>query len=86
MGVPAVGTGIVGLRDAISNGRTGLLVPPKDAGALAEALMRLLTDDDLRQKMGKQARNRAIDAFDARKVSIAVLAEYQRLDAVRRPR
>ncbi len=79
MGVPAVGTDIVGLRDAIVDGETGLLVPPKDAAALANALLRLLGDAVLRHEMGEKARLRAVELFDARKVNAAVLEEYRRL-------
>lgn len=79
MGVPAVGTNIVGLRDAVADGQSGLLVPPKNTDALVNALTRLLTDDTLRRAMGNQARRRVVESFDARKVSAAVLAEYRRL-------
>ena len=79
MGVPSVGTDIVGLRDAIVDGETGLLVPAKNAAALADAIMSLLADDNLRQTMGEKAMRRAHAQFDSRKVNAAVLAEYQRL-------
>lgn len=79
MGVPAVGTDIVGLRDAIVDGETGVLVPPKDAASLAEAILALLTDEGLRRAMGEKARRRAVAEFDAGKVNAAVLAEYRRL-------
>lgn len=79
MGVPAIGTDIVGLRDAIVDGETGLLVPPKDAAALARAIMTLLSNDALRAEMGAKARLRAVAQFDSRKVNDAVLAEYSRL-------
>jgi len=81
MGVPSVGTDIVGLRDSIADGETGVLVPPKNAAALADAIMSLLADDGRRRAMGEKARARAIAQFDARKVSAAVLAEYQSLRA-----
>lgn len=82
MGVPAVGTDIVGLRDAISDGNTGLLVPVKNVTALADALGKLLEDDGLRHAMGEQARKRAVAEFDARRVSAMVLEEYLRLAAL----
>lgn len=79
MGVPSVGTDIVGLRDAIANGETGVLVPPRDAARLAEATLALLTDDMRRQTMGERARKRAVSVFDSTAVNAAVLAEYRRL-------
>lgn len=79
MGVPTVGTDIVGLRDAIVDGETGMLVPPRQVAALAEALQMLLRDPALRQRLGAQARKRAIAEFKANSVNASVLAEYQRL-------
>ena len=79
MGVPSVGTDIVGLRDSISNGETGLLVPAKDVRTLADALMKLLEDEELRSAMGKKAMHRAKTEFDAKRVNAAVLEEYARL-------
>ncbi|MDA8094311.1 MAG: glycosyltransferase family 4 protein [Betaproteobacteria bacterium] len=79
MGVPTVGTDIVGLRDTIVAGETGLLVPPKDVHALTVALTDLLGDDEKRRRMGQNARIRAVDLFDSRKVNAGVLDEYQTL-------
>ncbi len=78
MGVPSVGTDIPGLRDAILDGKTGVLVPPKDADALAVALKSLLSDEPLRKSMGGAARERAVKEFGAERVSALVLAEYER--------
>ena len=79
MGVPAVGTDIVGLRDAIVNGETGVLVPPRDVASLAGAMLALLTDELRRRTMGERARRRAVSAYDAATVNAAVLCEYRRL-------
>lgn len=77
MGVPSIGTDIVGLRDAIIANETGLLVPPKDVVALVRAMKGLLQDDRLRLYMGRQAKKRAHAEFDARNVNAAVIAEYR---------
>ena len=79
MGIPTVGTDIVGLKDAVVDGKTGILVPPKDSEALACALKTLLADDALRQKMGEAAMLRVLDKFTANRVNQAILDEYQRL-------
>jgi len=79
MGVPTVGTDIVGLRDSIENGETGLLVPPKTTDELAAGLRLLIDDPDLRGKMGERARSRARREFDSRKINADVLEEYERL-------
>ena len=79
MGVPTVGTDIIGLRDAVINGKTGLLVKPKDADALADALEVLLKDEAMRTRMGMAARQRALSEFSSKKVNQTVLSEYERL-------
>jgi glycosyltransferase involved in cell wall biosynthesis len=79
MGIPTVGTRINGLIDAVADGETGMLVPARDAAALAAALKTMLTDDDLRQRMGAAARERAVRLFAAERISALVLAEYERL-------
>lgn len=61
--VPVVGTVATGVVDAVVNGATGLLVPIGDVAALTEALLRLLDDADLRQRMGAAGRRRAIAEF-----------------------
>ncbi len=59
-GLPAVATAIPGVRTVVEDGETGLLVPPNDAGALAEALRDLLNDPELLKKMGESARKFAL--------------------------
>ncbi|MCH8286507.1 glycosyltransferase family 4 protein [candidate division KSB1 bacterium] len=53
---PVIGTKISGLQDAIIDGKTGLLVEPENPGALTSAMQKLLSDKDLRLKMGKSGR------------------------------
>ena len=55
-GTPSVASDAPGLRESVLHGRTGLLVPHGDIGALSEALARLLRDTSLREEMGRQAR------------------------------
>jgi colanic acid/amylovoran biosynthesis glycosyltransferase len=59
VGRPAVGSRLSGIDDAIVDGETGLLVPPGDAGALAIALEKLLTDGALRSSLGTAASHRS---------------------------
>lgn len=63
LGLPAVGTQVGGVPEAVRDGETGLLVPPNDQAATAGALIRLLQDDDLRTRLGRQARARAAKEF-----------------------
>jgi glycosyltransferase involved in cell wall biosynthesis len=55
-----VATRVGGLVDAIEDGVTGLLVPPRDPGALRAALVRALGDPELRDRLGAAARDYAL--------------------------
>ena len=55
-GKPAIASDLPGVRDAVKNEKTGLLVPPRDPEALAQAILRLIEDDDLRSQMAQNAR------------------------------
>ncbi len=67
-GLPVVATDISGPREQIVPGETGLLVPPREAAPLADALARLAADPALRARMGAAGRARALDRFDEAKV------------------
>ena len=77
VGLPAVGTDIVGLRDAIAHGETGLLVPAKNVEALTDALAQLVDDSTFRQQLGMQAHTRALKLYDSDSVNQLLLDEYQ---------
>jgi glycosyltransferase involved in cell wall biosynthesis len=55
-GRPVVTTDVPGCRDAVEPGVSGLLVPARDARALADAVLRLMQDEALRQRMGAAGR------------------------------
>lgn len=57
-GKPVVATTVGGLPDMVDHGRTGYLVPPRDTKALAEALVLLLQDEELRRQFGKNGRRK----------------------------
>jgi glycosyltransferase involved in cell wall biosynthesis len=57
-GRPVVASGVGGLLDLVVHEETGLLVPPRDIGALRAALERLLADGELRRRLGAAARER----------------------------
>ncbi len=58
-GVPSVATRGNGAEEAVLDGETGLVVPQEDEAATTEAVVRLLSDDALRERMGRAARRRA---------------------------
>jgi colanic acid/amylovoran biosynthesis glycosyltransferase len=64
-GIPVVGSDSAGIAEAIAHERTGLVVPPGDAPALAEALACLAADPMLRQAMALAGRARAVAEFSA---------------------
>jgi glycosyltransferase involved in cell wall biosynthesis len=62
-GLPVIATDVGGAREAIEEGRTGYVVPTHNPEALVEHVARLLTDPDLRSKMGRAGRERAVHLF-----------------------
>ena len=52
---PVVATNVGAIPEVVENGKTGLLVPPRDERALSKAIVELLRDDKLKKKMGKRA-------------------------------
>ena len=74
LGLPVVGSRVGGIPEMIEDGRTGVLVPPNDVDALAQALERLLDDPAARQAMGAAARRRVAEVFTPEQ-QIAALTE-----------
>src|SRR5690606_36214152 len=63
MGLPVVATRVPGCVDAVADGVTGTLVPPRDAQALGEALDAYLGDATLRRRHGAAGRDRVLREF-----------------------
>ena len=68
MARPVVATDIRGSREEVVPGQTGLLVPVRDAAALAKAFIDLIGDPALRERMGQAGRARALELYDEAKV------------------
>ena len=66
-GVPVIATDVGGNPEIIQNARTGLLVPPEDPEAIAEAVMRLLRNTDLAASIRKEARKRVEAEYSTEK-------------------
>jgi glycosyltransferase involved in cell wall biosynthesis len=81
-GRPVVAAAGGALLELVADGETGLLVQPRDATALRGAVMRLLGDRELRERLGREARARAGDRFGWDAVIERTLEVYRRaLDA-----
>ena len=76
-GRPVVATAVGGLVDAVEDGVTGLLVPPRDPAALRSAIQELLEDADLRARLGAAARDAARERFSWSVATAATIAAYR---------
>ena len=65
--VPTIGTGLGGIPEGVIDGRTGFLVPERDAPALAARIDDLLDDSAGRRRMGAEARALVEQRFDLRR-------------------
>ena len=79
MGLPVVATNVRGCRQVVDEGITGLLVPPRDPGALAAAIAELAGAPALRSRFGAAAREKAVLEFDDRRCVDITLETYRRL-------
>lgn len=78
-GLPIVATDVPGCRDVVTHGINGLLVPPQDPHALAEAIETLLADSGLRAEMGKAGRQLALEKFSMEKIIEQTLEVYRKV-------
>lgn len=76
-GIPAIGSNVDGIPEAIQDNVTGLLVPPETPAVLARAISRLVEDDSLRHGLGLAAQRRAMERFAIETSVAGMLAEYR---------
>jgi glycosyltransferase involved in cell wall biosynthesis len=76
-GRPVVGSRVGGLAELVVDGETGILIPPRDAAALRDALLRLLGDPELRVRMGTAGRRRIAHLCGWDQVAPKVLETYR---------
>ncbi|HRX86933.1 MAG TPA: glycosyltransferase family 4 protein [Phycisphaerae bacterium] len=95
MGVPVVASRVGGLTETVVDGETGVLVPPADSAALADALIELLREESRRRDLGVNARRfvasrydweKCMDAWESffRDAANGVLGSTRQTDACRR--
>ncbi|MBA2303050.1 MAG: glycosyltransferase family 4 protein [Acidobacteria bacterium] len=80
-GKPVVGTTAGGIPEVIIDGQTGILVPPRDHQAMADAIVRLLKDEGLRARMGDAGLSLVSAQFSAERMVTDTLGVYE--DVVR---
>jgi glycosyltransferase involved in cell wall biosynthesis len=78
LGVPVVATRTGGVPDLVEDGRTGLLVEPRDPEGLAAGILRMLRDGDLRSRCVRNAREKK-ESYDYRRMVALTLDAYREL-------
>lgn len=79
MGLPSIVTDINGSREIIKNGVNGIIVPSKDATALAEAMERMMTDEMMRRQMAGKAREMIASRFEQSYVRKCMMEFYDEI-------
>ena len=83
--LPLVTTDMPGCREVVTDGETGLLVPPRDAKALARAIARLVDAPDQAAQFGQAARTKVLEEFEEKIVIARTLDVYRSLLPRTRP-
>jgi glycosyltransferase involved in cell wall biosynthesis len=83
--IPVVGSRVGGIKTSVADGKTGYLVPPKEPDALASRLLRLLCDENLRDRMGRTARRRIKEHYTWERVARLAATAFSEV-AVEAPR
>ncbi|MBZ0304773.1 MAG: glycosyltransferase, partial [Anaerolineae bacterium] len=79
VGLPCIASDVGGIPEIIQDGKTGLLVPPHDATALANALRKLIQQPEKMRQMGQQALETVREQFDLLHQVRATMNLYERL-------
>ena len=73
---PVVASNVGGLKFSVADGETGLLAPPQDEAAFAEAIDSILADDRWREELGRKARDRVVTKFSWNGVASQLDRQY----------
>jgi glycosyltransferase involved in cell wall biosynthesis len=74
--LPSVSTNVYAIPEAIKNNETGILIEAGDPVTLAESILRLKRDPDLRQRLARQGRAHVLKCFDERDAAASVIEAY----------
>ena len=78
-GKPVVSTTVAGIPELVANGENGLLVPPRDARALADAMEQFARDENLRGDFGRAGRLRIEQKFTIEKTIEPLLERFEQI-------
>ena len=78
-GLPLIATDVPGCREIAVHEETALLVPPRNVPALAEAMMRLASDAELRRRLGAAGRERVCEYFSTERITGQTTSLYREL-------
>jgi len=76
---PVVATAAGGIPEVVAEGETGFIVPPRDHQAMADAIVQLLKEPALQERLGTAGRARVRDRFSADRMLRDTLRVYQRV-------
>jgi glycosyltransferase involved in cell wall biosynthesis len=76
---PVVATRVGGMVNVVDDGKTGIIVDPGDENALAKAILHLIENPELRERMGKDGRKRILKLFSWEQVARSLEKQYQRI-------
>jgi len=78
-GLPVIASKIGGVVDIVEDGKSGILFEPGDVAGLSSAMIRLLKDAELRQRLGAEARKRIVEGFSIDKIADEYINLYKTL-------
>ena len=84
-GRPVIGTAVGPIPEVVSDGESGLIIPPRSPAALADALHRLATDEALRRRLGEGGARRARELFGVERMVDRTIAVYEEAAALEAP-
>lgn len=79
LGKPVVATKVGGIVDVVRDGETGILIPPRDANALAKAIVTILKNEELARRMGEAGKRRIDERFTAKTMVEKISEVYEEL-------
>lgn len=77
LSIPSISTNVYAIPEAIRDRDTGILIEPGDSDALAEAILKLKRDSELRARLGRAGREHVLEQFDQRDAAALAIEAYK---------